>query len=111
MANGDWHLRGEGLRRRLEQADESYFTGLKKGTMRLLLFAPRVMDSQSPHRQDEIYIISSGSGWFVRDGERVEFSAGDALFVPAGMEHRFEEMSDNFETWVIFWGPDGGEAA
>jgi len=31
------------------------------------------------------------------------------LFVPARVEHRFEEFSDDFATWVIFWGPKGGE--
>jgi hypothetical protein len=23
--------------------------------------------------------------------------------------HRFEEFTDDFYTWVIFYGPDGGE--
>jgi hypothetical protein len=31
------------------------------------------------------------------------------LFVPAGVEHRFEDFSDDFAVWVVFWGPDGGE--
>jgi hypothetical protein len=25
------------------------------------------------------------------------------------MAHRFEEMSDDFGTWVMFYGPVGGE--
>jgi hypothetical protein len=25
------------------------------------------------------------------------------------MEHHFENFSDDFATWVIFYGPDGGE--
>jgi hypothetical protein len=29
--------------------------------------------------------------------------------VPAGVEHRFEEFSGDFGTWVIFYGPEGGE--
>ena len=33
------------------------------------------------------------------------------LFVEAGVDHRFVDFSDDFETWVIFWGPDGGEPA
>ena len=31
------------------------------------------------------------------------------LFVKAGHEHRFENFTDDFATWVIFYGPDGGE--
>jgi hypothetical protein len=29
--------------------------------------------------------------------------------VAAGVQHRFEEFSDDFATWVIFYGPEGGE--
>jgi len=31
------------------------------------------------------------------------------IFVEAGVEHRFEDFTDDFETWVVFWGPQGGE--
>jgi len=33
------------------------------------------------------------------------------LFVPAGVEHRFEHFSEDFSTWVVFYGPRGGETA
>ncbi|MEC5291885.1 cupin domain-containing protein [Aurantimonas sp. C2-5-R2] len=83
---------------------------LSHGTMTLEIFAPRGEDRQRPHSQDELYIIASGQSDVVRDGERGHVRAGDALFVRAGTEHRFEGMSDNFVTWVVFWGPPGGEA-
>ena len=31
------------------------------------------------------------------------------LFVPAGVEHRFDDFSDDFAAWVVFFGPKGGE--
>jgi hypothetical protein len=31
------------------------------------------------------------------------------FFVPAGVAHRFERFSPDFATWVVFWGPHGGE--
>jgi mannose-6-phosphate isomerase-like protein (cupin superfamily) len=37
------------------------------------------------------------------------FGPGDLLFVRAGVEHRFEEFSDDLAVWVSFYGPDGGE--
>jgi len=64
---------------------------------------------QGPHDRDELYVVASGSGTFVRGAERVAFGQGDALFVPAGVEHRFEEFSDDFGTWLVFYGPPGGE--
>ena len=83
---------------------------LSHGTMSLQVFAPRGTDHQKPHQQDELYIVVSGTSGFVHDGERADVAAGDALFVPAGDEHRFEAMSDDFVTWVVFYGPAGGEA-
>ena len=41
--------------------------------------------------------------------ERHRFAPGDLLFVPAGVEHRFEEFSDDFAAWVFFYGPEVGE--
>ena len=32
------------------------------------------------------------------------------MFVPAGVEHRFENFTEDFKTWVIFYGGDGGES-
>jgi uncharacterized protein YjlB len=43
------------------------------------------------------------------DGQTVSFEKGDFLFAPAGVKHRFEDFSDDFLTWVIFYGPEGGE--
>jgi mannose-6-phosphate isomerase-like protein (cupin superfamily) len=79
------------------------------GSMRLGVYAPRGHDPQQPHDQDELYFVLSGSGTFVHGSERTPFGSGDALFVAAGNEHRFEDFTDDFATWVVFWGPKGGE--
>ncbi len=73
------------------------------------LFAPVGSDSQTPHAQDELYFIHSGSGIFVMNDERHPFEPGTCFFVPAGVVHRFERFSLGFSTWVVFWGPQGGE--
>jgi mannose-6-phosphate isomerase-like protein (cupin superfamily) len=54
-------------------------------------------------------VVARGSGTFVYGDSRHPFSAGDVLFVPAGKPHRFEDFTDDFGTWVIFYGPEGGE--
>ena len=82
---------------------------MKHGTMSVEYFAPNKLDTQMPHVQDELYIIARGHGHFNRSGEIFECKAGDVLFVPAGMEHRFENFSDDFATWVVFYGKEGGE--
>jgi mannose-6-phosphate isomerase-like protein (cupin superfamily) len=93
----------------LSNKDKPFIQLMQHGTMQVEYFAPKGTDNQTPHKQDELYIITSGAGEFVRDGERVNCATHDVLFVPAGMEHRFENFSDDFSTWVIFYGTNGGE--
>jgi len=82
---------------------------LTHGSMRLKYYAPVGHDDQTPHTQDELYVIARGAGWFVNGARRHPFSVGDVLFVPAGVVHRFEDFSDDFGVWVVFYGPEGGE--
>lgn len=88
---------------------------MKHGSMTLRYYAPRGSDEQTPHDQDEIYIVHSGRGAIVSGPdetmlERRPFVPGDAIFVPAGYVHCFVDFTDDFGVWVIFWGPKGGEA-
>lgn len=92
-----------------ESPDQRYGVLLAHGTMELGYYAPLGSDPQQPHDQDEIYIVMRGSGTFVENGRRQSFEAGDALFVAAGVEHRFEEFTDDLEVWVVFYGARGGE--
>lgn len=86
-----------------------FVTMMAGGTMSVEVFAPKGADLQQPHAQDELYFIHSGSGQIIINGQRFEAASGDAYFVAAGVEHRFENFSDNFVTWVVFYGPSGGE--
>jgi mannose-6-phosphate isomerase-like protein (cupin superfamily) len=99
----------EALRKLLIENEFPFAVVMKHGTMTIEYFAPQERDTQTPHRQDEIYVIASGHSSFYRNGERVKCKKGDILFVPAGMKHYFENFTDDFATWVIFYGPDGGE--
>jgi mannose-6-phosphate isomerase-like protein (cupin superfamily) len=106
-----WHWSvAEAARAELEPGRASALL-FAHGSMQLRWYAPQGHDPQTPHEQDEIYVVASGSGWFVRGDERVRFGPGDALFVAAGEVHRFEEFTEDFATWVVFYGPPGGEAA
>lgn len=78
--------------------------------MQLRWYAPEGEDPQVPHDQDELYIVRSGTGWLRGGAERVGFVPHDALFVRAGEPHRFEDFSNDFATWVVFYGPKGGES-
>lgn len=79
------------------------------GSLVVKLYAPRGNDPQTPHSHDEVYVIAQGSGEFVCAGVRQTFGSNDLLFAAAGAEHRFENFSDDFAVWVMFYGPEGGE--
>lgn len=81
-----------------------------RGSLIIEIYKPHETDNQTPHQQDEVYIIISGSGKFLNGSDIVSFSPGDFIFVPAGQEHRFFDFTDDFSTWVIFYGPAGGES-
>ena len=76
----------------------------------LSLFAPRGEDHQTAHDEDEFYLVASGHAVLhvrdLGDGWRVlEANRGDALFVAAGIDHRFESISEDFTAWVVFFPP------
>ena len=84
---------------------------LAHGSMIVEYYAPRGVDRQTPHTRDELYVVIAGRGTFENGPVRHPFGPGDVLFVAAGREHRFAAFTDDFATWVIFYGPEGGEGA
>ena len=87
----------DGVRRRLlerggyEVVHKS--PGLEIGVY--VLVAPEP-DRQQPHADDEVYVVLDGYGVLEVEGSPVELHRGNAVFVPAGAEHRFtgyEELS------------------
>lgn len=90
------------------QGGERFAKVLEHGSAEVEVYAPRGHDPQEPHTRDELYFVVSGSGRFVNGPDRHPFGPGDALFVPAGVEHRFEEFTDDLVVWVVFCGPEGG---
>lgn len=82
---------------------------MRHGTMSAEIFAPRGRDHQTPHTQDELYLVIGGTAQLIVDNSApLACAPGDLLFVPAGMNHHFENISGEFTTWVIFYGPPGG---
>ena len=90
-------------------AGEQAVTVLRRGPLDVALSLPLRPRQQTPHAQDEIYFIIRGRGVLIHDGKRDRFESGDLLFVAAGIEHQFEDTTDDFALWRVFYGPAGGE--
>lgn len=96
---------------KLNTQESPFMTLFGHGTLEVEIYKPDKVDLQQPHTRDEVYVVISGSGTFLNGATRTAFGPGDFLFVPAGVEHRFEDFTDDFSTWVLFYGPEGGENA
>ena len=60
--------------------------GLELGVY--VLVAPEP-DRQQPHEDDEVYVVLEGTGVLTVEGATIPVAPGQAVFVPAGAEHRF----------------------
>ena len=88
---------------------ERFASIFQHGSLLVEIYAPRGVDPQKPHTRDEIYFVAVGSGEYVCGEGRQRFGPTDFLFAAAGVEHRFENFSDDLTLWVLFYGPEGGE--
>ncbi|MEV0584169.1 cupin domain-containing protein [Nonomuraea sp. NPDC050310] len=61
-------------------------------------------DPQSPHNEDEIYIVTRGRGSFTSGDQTVAVEPGTALFVPAREAHRFHDVTEDLVV-LVFFGP------
>ena len=81
----------DAAKRRLQAAGGGYeivheSPGLELGVY--VLVAPEP-DRQQPHADDEVYVVLEGSGVLEIEGSAHPLSPGQAIFVPAGADHRF----------------------
>lgn len=63
-------------------------------------------DSQAPHAQDEVYVVAAGRATLIIDGVETVVSAGSIAYVPAGVPHRFVEVSGDLRVYVMFAPPE-----
>jgi mannose-6-phosphate isomerase-like protein (cupin superfamily) len=60
------------------------------------------VDDQHPHRQDEIYVVTTGRATLVTDSGTVDVGPGDTLYVPAGENHTFTDVTEDLALLVFF---------
>ena len=60
------------------------------------------IDDQSPHTEDEIYVVTAGRAFLEAGGERVAVGPGSVIYVAAGEVHRFADVTEDLATVVLF---------
>ncbi len=113
---GEWaHIGLAAAFARLAEAAPAQSVALfEHGTLQVKLYIPRevngeLTDPQTPHMRDELYVVARGVGAFFNGETRRKAEVGDLIFAPTGKAHRFEDFSEDFAVWVMFYGPEGGE--
>ncbi|MCD9143734.1 cupin domain-containing protein [Streptomyces albireticuli] len=64
------------------------------------------MDPQTPHAQDEVYMVVSGRASITVGAETTEVARGSVVYVPAGVPHRFHHISEDLRVLVVFSPPE-----
>jgi mannose-6-phosphate isomerase-like protein (cupin superfamily) len=68
------------------------------------------VDDQTPHTEDEIYVVVGGRAKIEAGGDSASLSPGSVVFVPAGEEHRFVEITEDLTTLVFFAPAEGSRS-
>lgn len=88
---------------------ERFVKVFEHGSLVVEILAPPSPVPLPPHNRDEVYVVVQGAGELMTGETRLRIGSGDFLFVPVGVEHHFENFSDDLIIWALFYGPEGGE--
>jgi mannose-6-phosphate isomerase-like protein (cupin superfamily) len=99
----------EGQRR----SGESWAEIFRVPAMSLGIYSLKVgeEDTQTPHAEDEIYYVLSGSGAIRVEGEDHPVRPGALVFVAARAKHKFHSIREDLTVMVIFAPAEDVEAA
>ncbi len=98
----------EAVRRRAEHG-QPYVELLREESMSVGLYVlpARGVDRQSPHTEDEVYVVVAGRSRFTAGAETRDVERGDTIFVPAGVVHGFHDIARELRLIVVFAPPEG----
>jgi len=92
------------LEEQREQAGPRYLEFLRLPAMSagVYVLAAGSTDSQTPHKEDEMYYLVRGRACMRVGTEDQAISAGSVIFVGANVEHRFHEIAEGLVVLVFF---------
>ena len=92
-----------------EEITAIYHELLRRPSMSLGVYViPKgAADLQSPHDEDEAYVVLRGRARFRCGSSAASVGPGDLLYVPAREAHHFEEVSEDVVLAVFFAPPEG----
>jgi mannose-6-phosphate isomerase-like protein (cupin superfamily) len=91
-----------------DAAGKPYFEFIRADSMSVGLYVLEAgaLDGQSPHAEDEIYVVIAGRSLFTAGEDARTVEPGDEIFVPAGVAHRFHDIAEQLQLIVVFAPPE-----
>jgi quercetin dioxygenase-like cupin family protein len=92
------------LVRAQKQGSDPYYEFLRVPSLNcgLYVLPAGATDHQTPHPEDEVYVVLSGLGVFTVEGADRTVQKGSVLYVKAGVDHRFHSITEGLSVLVIF---------
>ena len=102
LANAEKHRKQSGKR-------YSEFLRVPAMSAGIYVLPTGATDPQSPHKEDEMYYVVRGRARMRAGSEDEAVSGGSIIFVGAGVEHRFYEITEELMV-MVFFAPAESEA-
>jgi quercetin dioxygenase-like cupin family protein len=65
------------------------------------------IDDQEPHTEDEIYVLTVGRAVLSAGGQSAVVGPGSVIYVAAGEDHRFTDVTEDLSAIVLFAPAEG----
>ena len=85
---------------------ERSLTVFRDGDIEIKFAAHPTSGPQVPHTRDEFYIVASGTARYRWDGGETRIGPGDLFFAAAKTAHGYDQFSEDFSVWVVFYGAE-----
>src|SRR5262245_57987019 len=98
------------LRRRAQGVRYKEFLRKPALSAGLYVLAAGGTDPQQPHSEDEVYLVLRGRGRIRVGDEDRAVEPGSVVYVPARVEHRFHDITEELSLAVFFAPAEGSSA-
>ena len=90
------------------KAGQPYLEFLRETTLSMGLYVLPAggIDSQQPHREDEVYVVMRGRGRITVGDETRPVEPGSIVYVDRGVDHRFHDINEELAILVFFAPPE-----
>jgi mannose-6-phosphate isomerase-like protein (cupin superfamily) len=103
-----WSVEAVAAQRATDGRPYHEFVRAESMSLGVYALAAGAPDHQTPHAEDEVYLVVRGRGRFRQGEDDHEVGPGTVLFVPAHQPHRFHDIAEELVLFVAFAPPESG---